>query len=112
MSYDLDRGDPNKSYIGICSAHALPAPQSAGEILHEGHLRILQRREIDIAGGLASSASNLQPGEAAVYGVVDVERWVDWLAVALHPLVPALAKEFVGLLRSNTRLPWGYACRM
>src|ERR1700733_15860589 len=64
---------------------ALPAPQSAGEIMHEGRRRMLHRCQIDVARRLASRALNLQPGEAAVDSLVDGGRWVDWLAVTPHP---------------------------
>jgi hypothetical protein len=59
---------------------------------------VLQRREVDIAGGFASRTLNLQPGEAAVDGLVDGRRRINRLAVAPHPLVPASAEKFVGLL--------------
>ena len=50
-------------------------------------LGVLQRAQLD-----------LQPGEAAVDGLVDGRRRIDRFAVAPHPLVPTFAKQLVGLL--------------
>jgi hypothetical protein len=45
---------------------ALLAPQPTGKIVHERGRWVLQRREVDIAGGLAPCALDLQPWEATV----------------------------------------------
>ena len=49
--------------------------------------------EVDVAGRLAARALNLQPGKAAVEGLVDCRRGVDRLAIGPHPLIPALAEQ-------------------
>ena len=49
-------------------------------------------------GRLATRALNLQPGKAAVDGLVDRRRGVDRLAVGPHPFVPTLAEQPVRLL--------------
>jgi hypothetical protein len=54
--------------------------------------------QVDIAGRLAARAPNLQPREATVDGLIYGRRRVDRFAVAPHPLVPAFAEKFVGLL--------------
>ena len=49
---------------------------------------MLHRGEVDVARRLAAGAADLQPGEAAIDGLVDGRRRVDRFAVARHPLVP------------------------
>jgi hypothetical protein len=59
---------------------------------------MLHRREVDVARRLATRAADLQPGKAAVDGLVDRRRRVDRLAVAPHSLIPTPAQQLVGLL--------------
>ena len=49
---------------------------------------MLHRSEVDVARRLATCAANLQPGEAAIDGLVDGRGRIDRFAVARHPLVP------------------------
>ena len=57
------------------------------------------RGEVDVARRLAAGAPDLEPGKAAVDGLVDGRRGIDRLAVRPHPLVPAFAEQPVGLLQ-------------
>jgi hypothetical protein len=62
---------------------------------------VLHRRQIDIARRPATGALDLQPGKAAVNGLVYGRRRVDRLAVAPHPLVPAFPEQSVGPLQHS-----------
>ena len=77
---------------------ALSAAQTAGEIVHKGGRRMFHGCEVDVAWRLAARALNLQPGKAAVDGLVDRRRGVDRLPVGPHPFVPTLAEQPVRLL--------------
>jgi hypothetical protein len=55
--------------------------------------------------------------KSTVDGSINGGRWIDWLAVAPHPLIPAFAEKFVGLLdqrftlRPHLRRLRGKKCR-
>src|ERR1700721_3149749 len=62
------------------SLGALPAPEPAGEVVHECGRRVLHGRKVDVARRLAAGALDLKPWEAAVDRLVDGRRRLDWLA--------------------------------
>jgi len=43
-----------------------------------------------------TAKSWIQPWEAAVDGLVDCRRWVDWATIGPHAFIPALTGEVVG----------------
>src|ERR1700681_396799 len=65
---------------------------------------MLHTGQIDVARRLAAGTPDLEPGKAAVDGLVDGRRRVDRFAVAPHPLVPAFAEQSVGLLQHGLGL--------
>ena len=70
------------------SLGALPAAQTAGEVVHEGGRRVLHGGAVDVARRLAAGALDFRPWEAAVDGLVDGRRRIDRFAIGPHPLVP------------------------
>jgi hypothetical protein len=66
--------------------------------MHKGRRWVFHRREVDVARRLAPRTLDLQPGKAAVNGLINRRGRIDRLAVGPHPFVPAFTEQPIGLL--------------
>ena len=71
--------------------------------------KVAQRGHVDVAGGFAAGAFDLEPAIAAVDRLVDRRRRVDRFAIRPHAFIPAFAQQLVR--RSDQRLPLGSRLR-
>jgi hypothetical protein len=84
---------------------AFHAAQTPGEIVGTGGWHMRQLAQVDATRRPAARTLDLQPGVAAIDGLVDRGRRVDRPPVGPHPFIPALAGEIVRL--ADQRLAGG-----